>query len=316
MMKIGMCVQTETGFMGSAPPSAQDVLALTKLSEQAGFDSVWIVDHFLYDAGAEAEALGANPPPELMGRLCGAWESLTFVAGIAAATERVEIGTLVANTGYRNPALLARMAETIDAMSNGRFICGLGAGDFESEHIFYGFPWAQRISRFEEALQIIKPMLRGQSVSFDGEFYHTENASLIPKGPRPQGPPIMIGLLKGGPRMKRLVAQYADIWNCWLASTNSQPEAYREPLDAILAACEKHDRDPATLERCVTPRVCPTHLRPEGFDNKPICGSVDEIADRIRGFEAMGVSHLPVWLWPNNQASVEAFAPVLEILKQ
>ena len=302
--------------MGTTPPSAKDVLELAKLSEQVGFDSVWIVDHFLYDAGAEAAALGANPPPELMGRLSGAWEALTFVAGIATATDRVEIGTIVANTGYRNPALLARMAETIDALSDGRFICGLGAGDFESEHRFYGFPWERRISRFEEALQIIKPMLRGQSVNFEGEFYRTENACLFPKGPRPQGPPIMIGLLNGGPRMKRLVVQHADMWNCWLASTNSQPEAYQEPLDAMLASCEKHDRDPATLERCVTPRVCPTALRPKGFDNKPICGSINEIADQIRGFDALGVDHLPVWLWPNNKASVEAFAPVLEMLKR
>ena len=315
-MKIGMCLQTETGFMGTTPPSVQDVLALAKLGEQVGFDSVWIVDHFLYDAGAEAAALGANPPAELMGRLCGAWEALTVVSGIATATDRVEIGTMVVNTGYRNPALLARMVETIDAMSDGRFICGLGAGDFKSEHVFYGFPWDRRISRFEEALQIIKPMLGGKSVSFDGEFYQTRKASIFPKGPRPQGPPIMIGLLKGGPRMKRLVVQYADIWNCWLASTNSQPDAYRGSLEAMFEACEKYDRDPATLEKCVTPRVCPTHLRPGGFDNKPICGSAHEIADRIRCFEAMGVSHLPVWLWPNNKASVEAFAPVLEILKQ
>ena len=314
-MKIGMCLPSETGTMGGGDPSAQDVLQLAKLGEQAGFDSVWLVDHFLYDAGAEMAALGAGPPPELMGLLYGAWEALTFAAGLATATERMEIGTLVANTGYRNPALLARMAETIDGMSNGRFICGLGAGDFESEHVAYGFPWDRRISRFEEALQIIKPMLRGESVTFDGEFYQTHNASLLPKGPRAEGPPIMIGLLQGGPRMKRLVVQYADIWNCWLASTDSHPEAYREPLEAMMAACEKHGRDPATLERNVTPRVCPTSVRPDGFDMKPICGSVNQIADHIRGFEALGVTHLPVWLLPNSTEGVEAFAPVLEALK-
>ena len=179
-MKIGMCLPSETGTMGGGDPSAQDVLELAKLGEQVGFESCWLVDHFLYDAGAEMAALGAGPPAELMGLLYGAWEALTFAAGLATATERMEIGTLVANTGYRNPALLARMAETIDGMSNGRFICGVGAGDFESEHIAYGFPWERRISRFEEALQIIKPMLRGESVTFDGEFYQTHNASLIP----------------------------------------------------------------------------------------------------------------------------------------
>ena len=315
-MKFGMCLPSETGTMGGGDPSAQDVLEMATLAEQTGFDSVWLVDHFLYDAGAEMAALGAGPPPELMGVLYGAWEALTFAAGLATATERVEIGTMVLNTGYRNPALLARMAETIDGMSNGRFICGVGAGDFESEHVFYGYPWERRIGRFEEALQIIKPMLRGESVTFEGEFYQTDKASLIPKGPRGEGPPIMIGFLKGGPRMKRLVAQYADIWNTWLASTDSHPEAYQETLDTMMAACEKHGRDPATLERNVTVRVCPTSVRPDGFGMKPICGSVTEIADQIRGFGAMGVSHVPIWLLPNSPQSMEAFAPVLEELKR
>jgi alkanesulfonate monooxygenase SsuD/methylene tetrahydromethanopterin reductase-like flavin-dependent oxidoreductase (luciferase family) len=313
-MKIGLCLPTETGAMGGGDPSALDVLELAKLAEQVGFESIWLVDHFLYDAGAEMAALGAGPPPELMGVLHGAWEVFTLAAGLATATDRVEIGTLVANTGYRNPAVLARMAETIDAMSGGRFICGVGAGDFQSEHDFYGFPWEKRIGRFEEALQIIKPMLRGESVTFDGEFYQTREALLLPKGPRPQGPPIMIGLLKGGPRMKRLVAQYADVWHCWLASTDSHPAAYQEPLDAMLAACEKHGREPASLDRSVTPRVCPTSKRPDGFDMKPIHGSVNEIVDQIGGFEAMGVDHLSVWLWPNNKQGLEAFAPVLEEL--
>jgi len=314
-MKIGMCLPSETGAMGGESPSAQDVLELAKLAEQVGFDSVWLVDHFLYDAGVEMAALGAGPPPELMGVLRGAWEALTFAAGLATVTQRVEIGTLVVNTGYRNPAVLARMVETIDAMSNGRFICGLGAGDFQSEHDFYGFPWERRIGRFEEALQIIKPMLRGDSVTFAGEFYATNEASLLPKGPRALGPPIMIGLLKGGPRMKRLVSQYADIWHCWLASTDSHASAYQGPLDAMLAACDKHGREPTTLQRSVTPRVCPTSIRPDGFDMLPIHGSVNEIEDQLRGFEAMGVDHLSVWLWPNNKRGVEAFAPVLEQMK-
>ena len=314
-MKIGMCLPTETGTMGSGTPTANDVIGLGGLAEQVGFDSVWVVDHFLYEAGTEQAALGSGPPAELMGVRYGAWEALTVAAGLALATQRVEIGTLVVNTGYRNPALLARMAETIDGLSNGRFICGVGAGDFQTEHIAFGYPWERRIGRFEEALQIIRPLLRGESVTFEGEFYRTEKAELIPKGPRPEGPPIMIGLLKGGPRMKRLVVQYADHWNCWLASGDSHPEAYQAPLDAMMAACEKHGRDPATLERSVTPRICPASYLPDFEAMKPLHGSTNEIADRIRGFEAMGVQHLPVWLLPNNNEGVEAFAPVLEELR-
>lgn len=116
--------------------------------------------------------------------------------------------------------------------------------------------------------------------------------------------------------MKRTVAQYADIWNTWLASTDSHPDVYQETLDEMMAACEKHSRDPATLERNVTIRVCPTGARPDGFGMKPICGSVNEIADQLRGFAAMGVSHVPVCLLPNSPEGVLAFAPVLEELKR
>ena len=112
---------------------------------------------------------------------------MVTAGALARETRRVEIGTLVVNTGYRNPALLARMADTIDELSEGRLILGLGAGDFESEHVAFGYPWDRRVSRFEEALQIIRPLLRGEKVTFEGEFYTTREAENIPKGPRPEG---------------------------------------------------------------------------------------------------------------------------------
>ena len=168
------------------------------------------------------EALGASAPPDLVGKLYGAWECLTVCAALARETQRVEIGTLVANTGYRNPALLARISETIDELSNGRFTLGVGAGDFLTEHDAFGYPWERRISRFEEALQIIRPMLAGKNVTFDGEFYQTRDAVNLPRGPRSDGLPLLIGVLGRGPRMKRLVAQYADQWTSKSATIYSR----------------------------------------------------------------------------------------------
>ena len=182
-MKIGFCLPHETDAMGGDTATGADVMRLARRAEEVGFDSVWLVDHFCYSAAGELEALGASAPPELAGLTYGAWECMVTAGALARETRRVEIGTLVVNTGYRNPALLARMADTIDELSGGRLILGLGAGDFESEHVAFGYPWDRRVSRFEEALQIIRPLLRGEKVTFEGEFYTTREAENIPRGP-------------------------------------------------------------------------------------------------------------------------------------
>ena len=314
-MKIGFCLPSETENMGGDTASGAQILRMARMAEQAGFDSVWLVDHFCYSAAAELEALGATPPPELVGRMYGAWECLTTAAALAREIRRPEIGTLVVNTGYRNPALLARMADTIDELSEGRFILGLGAGDAISERRAFGYPWERRVGRFEEALQIIRPLLRGDTVTFEGEFYQTFEAQNLPKGPRPNGPPIMIGMVHGGPRMRRLVAQYADSWNCWLASADSYPAAYAPICETMVAACEKHGRDPTTLERSVTARICPPGGKPVSEDMKPLMGSVSEIADRLGQFKSLGVDHLSLWPHPNVEASIEFLAEVLSAVK-
>jgi alkanesulfonate monooxygenase SsuD/methylene tetrahydromethanopterin reductase-like flavin-dependent oxidoreductase (luciferase family) len=208
------------------------------------------------------------------------------------------------------------MAETIDEMSDGRFILGLGAGDFQSEHIAFGYPWECRISRFEEALQIIRPMIAGKIVTFDGEFYSTHDAVNLPRGPRPDGLPLLVGVLGRGPRMRRLVAQYADQWNCWLAHADSHASAYVEIRDAMLVACEHHGRDPATLVRNVTPRICPTGGTAVSSDMKPLSGTAGEIAEQLHAFETLGVSHVSAWPHPNNEESIVALALAVEQLRR
>ena len=315
-MKLGVCLPHESFSMAGETPDIAEVLRLAKLAEDLGFDSVWVVDHFCNEPYQDKDELGVAVPEELDGVTFGAWECWTLAAAIATATERVTIGTLVANTGYRNPALLARMAETVDALSDGRLIFGVGAGDFPSEHLKFGYPWERRVGRFEEALQIIKPMMHGERVTFDGEFYQVRDAELLPRGKRADGAPLMIGVLGRGPRMKRLVAQYADHWNCWLAFTDNRPRAYVPFRDAMYEACEKHGRDPDTLVKNVSVRICPTGEEPWLPGMHPIMGSSQEIADQLNAFAELGVSHVNTFMVPNNQAGFEALAPVVELLKQ
>ena len=313
-MKFGLCLPHETQHMAGETATADDVIRLAQLAEQLGYDSVWVVDHFCYRPYDDKDELGVNVPEENQELVIGAWECWTTATAIAMATERVQIGTLVSNTGYRNPALLARMAETVDAFSHGRLIFGLGAGDFPSEHAMFGYPWEGRIGRFEEALQIIKPMMRGETVTFEGEHYCVKEARLLPRGPRTEGAPILIGVLGKGPRMKRLVAQYADQWNCWLAFRDNRPQTYLEFRDAMFAACEKHGRDPSTLSLNVTARVCALDVPPEFADTHPITGSAQQIADQLNQFAQLGVSHMNTFLSPNNERGYEALAPALDLL--
>ncbi len=294
---------------------AGEVIAYARLVEACGLDSVWLGDHFYFDLYGDLLAQGTPLADTMRGVYYRGQEIFTMLAAVAIATERVELGTLVACTGYRNPALLADMAETIDDLSGGRLILGLGAGNMASEHHIHGFPFDRRVGRFEEALQIIQPMLRGEAVTFAGEFYRTEAAEVGLKGPRPGGPPIMIGVLGGGPRMQRLVAQRADMWSAWVAFGDSDAVAYGPVRAAMDAACERHGRDPATLGRNVTVDIAlPGHdtLAPTA---RPLTGSSAEIAAGLAAYAGHGVRHLSVVLTPNTAEALEALARAREQLR-
>jgi alkanesulfonate monooxygenase SsuD/methylene tetrahydromethanopterin reductase-like flavin-dependent oxidoreductase (luciferase family) len=199
--------------------------------------------------------------------------------------------------------------------SDGRLILGLGSGLFEEELRTFGYPWEQRVSRFEEALKIISTLLREGQIDFEGQYYTMRNAELRPRGPRTHGPPIMIGALASGPRMLRLTAQYADFWNVhpWGPGSVRRPEQIAPLRDAVDEACRKVQRDPATLLRTVTVDVDLTGRASPGAD-QPIVGSPVEIAETLRAFSREGISHIQVGLTPRTLAGLEAFAPVLEAL--
>src|SRR5690349_22697743 len=167
----------------------ESIRAITQQAETDGFDSIWLADHLFYRTPGEPTR--------------GIWECWTMLAALAEATQRVEIGTLVLCNSFRHPAILAKMATAVDEVSGGRLILGVGAGWNEPEYQAFGLPFDHRVDRFEEALQILGPLLRDGHVDFAGRYYQARNCEIVPRGPRPEGPPLMVGS-EGGPRMLKL----------------------------------------------------------------------------------------------------------------
>jgi alkanesulfonate monooxygenase SsuD/methylene tetrahydromethanopterin reductase-like flavin-dependent oxidoreductase (luciferase family) len=300
--------------LGAEVPRWSDLLAMAQQAEAAGFDSLWLVDHLLIRCAAVNEQYGRPVPPELAAASVGVWECWSLLAALAATTTRIELGTLVSCTNYRNPALTAKMADTVDEISGGRLILGLGAGDYEDEHRSFGMRWDHRVSRFAEALAIIHPLLREGRVDFTGIYEQSRDCELRPRGPRPSGPPIMIGTLAHGPRMLELTARYADMWNGWIANRRTHPEVVPPLRAAVDTACLSVGRDPATLNRALTIGVA---FGGRGtWGGEPLSGSPEEIAQAFRAFADEGISHLHVWLNPTTAEGIEQLAPVLDQLDQ
>ena len=215
--------------MDGRTPRWTDILAMARAAESMGFTTVWVSDH-----------VGFGDPA---GDWSGAWESWTLLSALAAATQRVELGTYVLAAPFRQPALLAKMAETLDEISGGRVILGLGAGWNEEEFTSYGVPFDDRFDRFEDALRIVTSMLREGRSTYEGPTAYTRSARLEPRGPRPAGLPVMVGATK--PRMLRLTAELADHWNAGMRGIDELPAM----LAALDTACRTAGRDPATMTR-------------------------------------------------------------------
>jgi alkanesulfonate monooxygenase SsuD/methylene tetrahydromethanopterin reductase-like flavin-dependent oxidoreductase (luciferase family) len=266
------------------------------LAEDVGFDSLWVGDHqlFRFETGT-----------------FGSWECWSLLSALAAVTQRVTIGSLVTCTSYRNPALLAKMADTVDEISGGRLILGLGAGWHEAEYQAFGYPFDHRVGRFAEAIQIIHGLLRRGQVDFAGQYYQARDCELRPRGPQGSRIPIMIGT-HHGQRMIELTARYADLWNTdWVPPKELSPYAA-----ALNAACVAIGREPATLERTVAVRIDLLGSQRALFGGlgAQASGSVEELADFLHAYALLGVTHLQICLGPNTPAGIESFAPVLALL--
>ncbi len=278
---------------------------MAQTAESVGFDSLWVGDHLLYR------------DPDLPPR--GPWEAWSVLAALAAITERVELGPLVACVSFHNPAILAKKAATIDEISGGRLILGLGAGWNEPEYRAFGFPFDHRVERFAEAFAVIRGLLRDGEVDFAGRYHQARECILLPPSARKGGPLIMVGTM--GPRMLRLAAQYADAWNAWFTWFGNRPEGIAAVRKKVDAACAEVGRDPATLARtaAVLVQVEGEQVARRGGQPEtapPLRGSPDELADQLRAFAAEGISHVQLVVEPITGRSIERLAPVLQALSR
>jgi alkanesulfonate monooxygenase SsuD/methylene tetrahydromethanopterin reductase-like flavin-dependent oxidoreductase (luciferase family) len=282
-MQVGVVLPTISANSTGVPVTYREVRGLALAAEEMGFDSIWINDHLLFRFADEPQDGPWRFPEQL-----GVWEGWTMMSALAEATDRVAIGSWVLCTGFRHPALLAKMAVSLDEVSTGRLILGLGAGWHGPEHVAFGFPFDHKVSRFEEAMQIIRPLLREGRVDFHGTYYEAADCALDPRGPRPAGPPILIGA--DGPRMLELTARFADQWNAHYLGDPGRLAGQRAALDA---ACARVGRDPSEIETTVGEFIVFDDLAPSPAPHvNATVGSRGAVVELIGRYAEAGVGHL------------------------
>jgi alkanesulfonate monooxygenase SsuD/methylene tetrahydromethanopterin reductase-like flavin-dependent oxidoreductase (luciferase family) len=271
--------------------------------EDAGFDSIWVGDHLLF----RDQVTGTRGPLE-------AW---SLLAALGEATQRALIGPLVAATSFHNPAMLAKKAATVDDISGGRLILGLGAGWNRPEYEAFGFPFDHRVSRFEEAFTVIRTLIREGAVDYEGQFYTHRDMELLPRARADM--PLLIG--SNGPRMLRIAAPHVDMWNSWYTHFDNRPDGLIPLVEELDRACGEVVRDPGEIVRTAavlvqldrgTGRIAGSSERPEV---DPIGGSSQEIAESLARFGEAGISHLQIVLDPIDARGVTELAGAVSLLR-
>ncbi|MEP6469278.1 MAG: LLM class flavin-dependent oxidoreductase [Chloroflexota bacterium] len=292
-------------FTGEVPPNGvtarwEELRALALRAEEIGFDTVWAPDELLWRRTPETER--------------GFWDGVAMMGALAAVTSRVKIGSWVMSALYRNPGIVAKAAETIDEISGGRFVFGLGAGHaWPGQATAFGLPEDQVYARFEEALEIIVPLLRGGRADFEGKWHAARDLPQRPVGPRPNGIPIMIG--GHGPKGMRHAAKLADIWSCYVEEPDYREELTRK-VAAFNSACAEVGRDPESIGRSAGIDVAPlASSAADAPPNTSIVGNAETITDALRELHAAGFSQLELTLTPQSMESLDAMAPALEMLR-
>src|SRR5712691_3918866 len=296
-MKIGIVLETGEGALEGRTPTFRHLQTMAQVAEQVGLDSLWLADHLIYRFPGQDES--------------APWEAFTMLSALAAVTTRIVLGPLVACTSFRPPALLAKMADALDEISGVLLILGLGAGWHQPEYEAFGYPFDHLAGRFEEAMQVIAPLLREGQVDFNGQYYQVHNCVLRPRGPSRNGPPILIAGRR--PRMLQLTARYADAWN---TAWHMEPTVVKERYEEFKEACVVVGRDPANIELTVGTKV-KLLLQGEHADaTKAISGSPEEIARSLRSFAEVGVSHLIAEFEPLGIEGIEQFGRIVELSRQ
>ncbi len=281
----------------------REIRDMAAVAEDVGFDSLWVGDHLLYRDGEEAK---------------GPWEAWSLLAALATVTDRVQIGPLVAATSFHNPAMLAKKAATVDEISDGRLILGLGAGWNRIEYEAFGFPFDHRASRFEEAFTIIRTLLTKGAIDFEGSYYTLRECELVPP-PRSGGIPLMIG--SQGPRVLRATLPYVNSWNAWHAWYDNSLAGAEAILARIDDACAEAERSPGTLRRSLA-----VFVRAPGGEmgvrqgsrdrasSLPVGGDHTAIAEHLGALAVMGVDEVQLVVDPITTQSIEWLGGVLASL--
>jgi probable F420-dependent oxidoreductase len=277
----------------------QEYVAMARAAERVGFDSLWVGDHLLYRGDGRPER--------------GPWEAWTTLAAIAQATERVEIGPLVACAGFHAPAMLAKQAATVQEISGGRLVLALGAGWNETEFRAFGFPFDRRASRFEESFEVIRRLVRGERVTMHGEHVQVDDAVLLPAPAR--APRLMIG--STGHRVLTAALPHVDAWNTWFDWYGNTAEGFRAKQRQIDEACERAGRDPASVERsaCVFIRLGEEREREDVEGVTPLEGSSEEIGGGLRALAEAGADELILVLDPITEASIRTLGDIVRSIR-
>ena len=273
---------------------------MARAAEEVGFDSIWVGDHLLYRGDGRPER--------------GPWEAWTLLAGLAAVTERVRLGPLVACAGFHAPAMLAKMAATVDEISGGRLVLGLGAGWNRTEFDAFGFPFDRRASRFEESFEVVRRLLDGERVTFHGRFVDMEDVVLLPAPAR--RPTLMIG--SSGERMLEAALPHVDSWNTWFDLYGNTPEGFAAENAKIDDAVVRAGREPGDIERSACVRVVLDRSaaeRPIDPAYPPLEGSGDRIADGLRSMAEAGADEVILVVTPINEASIRDLGEVLTLAR-
>ena len=281
-----------------------ELIEMARAAEAVGFDSIWLGDHLLYDL------------PD--GSARGPWEVFTSLAALATVTSRVQLGSLVASLGFHEPAMLAKMAATVDGISGGRLTLGVGAGWNRREYDAFGFPYDHRVDRFEEAFGVIRRLLAGETVTHSGTYYTVDRCVIDPPAVRPGGPRLMLG--SNSPRMLSIGLPHVDEWNIWWSLYGNTPAGLADVIADVRARTEAAGRDPDAVDAtaCVYVQVPGGVGRTMGDPSMggagPVTGTAQEIADRLAEFAAVGAAHLQLVVDPITQPAIEWLGEVLSLL--
>jgi probable F420-dependent oxidoreductase len=282
--------------------------AMARAAEEVGFDSVWLGDHLLYRGEELVRSYGPGGEPER-----GPWETWTLLAALAAVTEHVQLGPLVACTAFHAPGLIAKMAATIDEISGGRFVLGLGAGWNRVEYRAFGFPYDHRVSRFEEAFEIVRRLLAGERVTLAGRFWQVDDAVLLPRPSRRI--PLVVG--STGQRMLAIALPHVDAWNVWYTAYGNSVEGFATLREQVGGAAELAGRDPAEVRAsvCVLVDVDPVSAERAGGVVVPVGPSPDAIAAHLRALAAAGAAEAILVVQPSTEASIRVLGDTLALLE-